>query len=171
MATVLPIIFLAALGMFPTQQPVSPPPVSAAHTSAAAVLLQDTTAAKTESSTSRKKKKKNKKEATSSRITMTRDVTRATLIRKNEEGDNNNKVEIIVMSSGMPVHTAEDLQLIGNSGTTVSSGSYMGFDNISVPFEGYVRFKAPNKMKTVLYDREVRFVVTEPGHWTVRVDI
>ncbi|GAA4440512.1 hypothetical protein GCM10023188_37850 [Pontibacter saemangeumensis] len=42
---------------------------------------------------------------------------------------------------------------------------------MNFPFEGNIRFKAPNKLGTVVYDREVRFKVNEPGQWTLRIDL
>ncbi|MBF9252384.1 hypothetical protein I2I11_03680 [Pontibacter sp. 172403-2] len=75
------------------------------------------------------------------------------------------------MRSGAPIRNVEDLQLTGKSWNTTSAENYIGFDNISVPFKGMVCFKAANKMNTAVYDREVWFVVDEPGKWTLRIDI
>lgn len=75
------------------------------------------------------------------------------------------------MSSGVTLRGVEDMRMVGSSGTPMSSNSYIGFDNVNFPFEGNIRFKASNKMGTVLYDREVRFKVNEPGLWTLRLDL
>ena len=126
----------------------------------------DTT--KTGGRASRKKKDKSKKEPAAARVTMKREVNRATLSQRSEEGNN---VEVVIMSSGVALRDVEDMRMVGSSGTPLSSSSYIGFDNVSFPFEGNIRFKASNKMGTVVYDREVRFEVNEPGRWTLRVDL
>lgn len=125
----------------------------------------DTT--KTGNRASRKKKDK-KKEPAAARVTMKREVNRATLSQRSEEGNN---VEVVIMSSGVALRDVVDMRMVGSSGTPLSSSSYIGFDNVSFPFEGNIRFKASNKMGTVVYDREVRFEVNEPGRWTLRVDL
>lgn len=117
---------------------------------------------------SKKKKDKKKKEPAAASVTMKRDVNRATISQRSAEGNN---VEVVIMSSGVTLRGVEDMQMVGSSGTPMSSDSYIGFDNVNFPFEGNIRFKASNKMGTVLYDREVRFKVNEPGLWTLRVDL
>ena len=126
----------------------------------------DTTKASTRAS--KKKKDKKKKEPAAARVTMKRDVSRATLSQRSEEGNN---VEVVIVSAGVTLRGVEEMQMVGSSGTPLSSNSYIGFDNVSFPFAGNIRFKASNKMGTVVYDREVRFEVNEPGRWTLRVDL
>lgn len=130
----------------------------------AGVTPEDTT--KVTARASKKKKKERKPSAAS--VTMKRDVNRATISQRSAEGSN---VEVVIMSSGVTLRNVEDMQMIGSSGSPMSSSTYMGFDNVTFPFEGNIRFKAPNKLGTVVYDREVRFKVNEPGHWTLRVDL
>lgn len=167
MAHILLLIFMAGLNWLPAQPTIKP---SLKATSSLAniisVAAQDTAA---QATGKKKKKSKKAKIANKSRVTLARDVARVTLTKKSDDG--NNTVEVVVMSSGTPIRNVEDMQMTGNSGTTTSAGSYMGFDNVSVPFEGNIRFKAPNKMNTAVYDREVRFEVDEPGKWTLRIDI
>ena len=129
------------------------------------VAQNDTT--KATASASKKKKKKERKPSAAN-ITMKRDVNRATISQRSEEG---NQVEIVIMNSGITLRNVEDMQMIGSSGSPMSSSTYMGFDNVNFPFEGNNRFKAPNKLGTVVYDREVRFKVNEPGQWTLRIDL
>lgn len=130
----------------------------------AGVTPEDTT--KVTARASKKKKKERKPSAAS--VTMKRDVNRATISQRSAEGSN---VEVVIMSSGVTLRNVEDMQMIGSSGSPMSSSTYMGFDNVTFPFERNIRFKAPNKLGTVVYDREVRFKVNEPGHWTLRVDL
>jgi len=139
----------------------------------AVLTLQDQPQAAPEDTTriaAKQPKKKNKKDKrpSAASVTMKRDVNRATISQRSTDGS---QVEILIMNSGAPVRNIEDLQMVGSSGSPVSSSSYNGFDNVTFPFEGNIRFKASNKMGTAVYDREVRFKVNEPGHWTLRVDL
>jgi hypothetical protein len=45
----------------------------------------------------------------------------------------------------------------------------VGYENIDFPFEGRVKFTAPNAFNTALLDCELRFVINEPGAWTLTV--
>lgn len=114
-----------------------------------------------------KKNKKDRKPA-AARVMMKRDVNRATSRQRDAEG---NHVEVVIMNSGVTMRNIEDMQMIGSSGSPMSSSSYIGFDNVVFPFVGNIRFKAPNKLGMVVYCREVRFKVNEPGRWTLRVDL
>ncbi|MEJ8804230.1 hypothetical protein [Pontibacter sp. H249] len=113
-------------------------------------------------------KTKKKARVKTTRVNFKRDVQRAALSKQSTEG---NQVDIIVMQSGQIVRNLEDLQLVGNSGNQLSNNRFIGFENISVPFEGSIRFKATNKLGTVSYDREVRFTVMEEGKWVLRIDL
>ncbi|MHC2993026.1 hypothetical protein OB13_16105 [Pontibacter sp. HJ8] len=119
-----------------------------------------------------KKKKKKKADKTpaskTTKITYTLGISRASIARRTDEGHH---VEIEVMSSGSKMRALDDLQMIGSSGSQVSGGNFLGFDNIELPFEGSIRFKAVNKMNSAVYDREVRFVVKDPGRWVVRLEL
>ncbi|MFD2248134.1 hypothetical protein [Pontibacter ruber] len=138
---------------------------------AALTFVQDTAQTQQESQKKKTKKKdkaKKPKTPKAASVLMKRDVLNATLSKK---GEDYNRVEVVIMGSGAPIRNPDDLQLLGNSGSPVTAGSYMGFDQINLPFEGTVRFKAPNKLNTVVYDREVRFAVNEPGYWVLKIDL
>ena len=62
-----------------------------------------------------------------------------------------------------------NLLLNGSSGTENISTSFTGFENVSFPFEGKVRFNAPNSFNTASLDCEFRFVINEPGEWMVTI--
>ncbi|MHA6248959.1 hypothetical protein ACXYMU_13530 [Pontibacter sp. CAU 1760] len=132
----------------------------------AAPALQPGDTTKVQVSTLKKAKKERKPAA--AKVSMKREITRATLSQQSDEGTS---VEVLVMSQGMKVRNIEDLQMIGSSGTPVITTNYTGYDYVSFPFEGNVRFKAPNKLGTMVYDREVRFTVTEPGRWVIKLDL
>lgn len=115
-----------------------------------------------------KKKARKAPPAKTARIIMSRDVQRASITRRSEEG---RSIDIVVMQSGIALRKIEDVNLVGNSGNHISADQSIGFENVNFPFEGSIRFKASNRMGTVVLDREVRFAVTEPGHWVVRIDL
>ncbi len=103
-----------------------------------------------------------------SRVSFQRDVQRASISRQSTEG---NMVDVVVMQAGRVIRNLEDMQLIGSSGNHLATQNFIGFENLVYPFEGTVRFKASNQMGTATYDREVRFVVIEPGRWVLRIDL
>ncbi|WP_347158292.1 hypothetical protein [Pontibacter chitinilyticus] len=88
-----------------------------------------------------------------------------------KRGDQGSSVQVQITRLGSQIGSVEDLQLTGSSGATMTNGSFTGFDNINLPFEGSVRFRAANKMNSAVYDREVKFVVEEPGKWVLRIEI
>ncbi|PVY41786.1 hypothetical protein [Pontibacter virosus] len=114
---------------------------------------------------------KTKKKAPSvkkTRVSYKRDVQRASLTKQSTEG---NMVDVIVMQSGRVIRDLNDLQLVGSSGNHLSSQNFIGFENMVLPFEGTVRFRASNLMGTSSIDREVRFTILEPGRWVLRIDL
>ncbi|GAB3829110.1 hypothetical protein GCM10028895_43570 [Pontibacter rugosus] len=80
-------------------------------------------------------------------------------------------MEVIIMDSGLPIRNPDQLQLVGSSGGATDNGALILFDNFVVPFEGNIRFRSPNKMRTAVYDRVVTFQVNEPGRWVLRIDL
>lgn len=130
--------------------------------------VQDSAAVKEGSQ--RKKKKGKKPEAKKqTRVTLAREVVRTSMSKRGEGTPN--KIEITIRQAGRPINSPQDIQMVGSNGTTVSSENYQGFENIELPFEGIVNFKAQNQMGTVTIDREVRFVVTDPGQWVLRIEL
>ncbi|WP_162425662.1 hypothetical protein [Pontibacter pudoricolor] len=139
----------------------------AALDSGLSVQAQDTLLHASKTEKKKKKKSAKKVETKSSKVLLKRNVQRVMLTKKGEEG---NHVEVVVMDGGMPVRNLEDLQMIGSSGSSTALSNFQGFDNYSLPFEGYIKYRSVNKMGSVVYDREVRFVMNEPGKWVLRID-
>lgn len=150
------------------------PHLSATYSAVLQEAQQDSvktaTAALSPTAKSSKKQRRQKKERVpaAAGITMKRNVTRATITQRTTDGYN---IEVILKDAGLPVQGLEDLQLAGSSGGLVTTGSYLGFDNVVYPFEGTIRFKSPNKLRSVVYERLVTFKVEQPGNWVVRVDL
>lgn len=159
----LSLLSLAGLVVFHSETPRG-------HFTQAAVVEPAAPAQDSTRVVARASKRKNKKERKPSAagVTLKREVNRATLSQRSAEGNN---VEVVIMSAGVTLRNIEEMQLVGSSGNPVHSNSYIGFDEVSFPFEGNIRFKAANKFGTGVYDREVRFKVNEPGRWTLRLDL
>jgi hypothetical protein len=62
-----------------------------------------------------------------------------------------------------------DLLLTGSSGNESTTGNFLGFEDVKFPFEGKVRFTAPNAFNTAMISGELRFVINQPGAWTVTI--
>ena len=68
-----------------------------------------------------------------------------------------------------------DLLLQGSSGNETGSSNNFGFDNVTFPFEGKVRFTAPSALSTqgspeaLSISYELNFVINQPGAWMVTI--
>lgn len=114
------------------------------------------------------KKKQKERRASPATITSTRNISRASVSQRSPKGY---YAEFIIMDSGINIRNPQDLQMIGSSGSQTNDGSRIIFENFVVPFEGTIRFKSPNKMNTVVYERVVSFKINEAGSWVVRIEI
>lgn len=171
---ILPVLLLTGFSLYKSDQAVPSTQLINYSPSGSMTLLspaQDTAKVPyvREGDTKKKKKKADKVPASkATKVTYTRGVGRASLTRRTEDGHH---VEIVVVESGMKMRTLDDLQLVGSSGSQLAGNNLLGFDNIELPFEGFIRFKAINKMNSAIYDREVRFVVKDPGRWVLKIDL
>ena len=74
-------------------------------------------------------------------------------------------------------HTSpiSDLLLQGSSGNENSTGNNFGFEAVSFPFEGKIKFSAPSALSSqgasnaVILTYELNFVINQPGAWMVTV--
>lgn len=62
-----------------------------------------------------------------------------------------------------------NLMTSGSSGSESLTNNMLGYENIDFPFEGRLKFTAPNAFNTALLDCELRFLINEPGAWTVTI--
>lgn len=65
--------------------------------------------------------------------------------------------------------TINDLLMQGSSGTENQSYNFTGFENVTFPFEGKIKFLAPNMLATATLNCEVRLTINEPGGWIVTI--
>jgi hypothetical protein len=60
-----------------------------------------------------------------------------------------------------------NLLMQGSSGAESNSGSFTGFEQVSFPFTGKVKFLAPNSFMTAPISCELRIVINDSGSWVV----
>lgn len=64
---------------------------------------------------------------------------------------------------------------ISNITMTYSSGSetwqstFIGLENVEFPFEGRLRFNAPNAFNTAMLNCDLKYLINEPGAWVVTI--
>ncbi|MCJ7820684.1 MAG: hypothetical protein MUP53_05735 [Bacteroidales bacterium] len=61
------------------------------------------------------------------------------------------------------------LLLTGNTGNESMTTTFTGYENVTFPFEGKVKFTAPNAFNTAEINCEVRFVINQPGAWVMTI--
>ena len=86
-------------------------------------------------------------------------------------GDDHNSVKYNFSRSGESnlFLKVNDLMMQGSSGTENISNNFVGFEDVTFPFEGNVKFNAPNLLNTAILNYEVRLTINEPGQWLVTV--
>jgi hypothetical protein len=62
-----------------------------------------------------------------------------------------------------------DLMLQGSSGTETMIDSFTGFEQVTFPFKGILRFYAPNAWMSAMLDCELRLTINKPGAWVVTI--
>jgi hypothetical protein len=75
-----------------------------------------------------------------------------------KENDDINKIEILLKRKGK-IYRDIYVDLVTATGTAVANqNNFIGFENISIPFKGSIRFKAPNLLGTLIYEYELEFI-------------
>ncbi len=62
-----------------------------------------------------------------------------------------------------------NILLQGSSGSENITTTFTGFEDVTFPFEGKVRFNAPNSLNTSSLECELRLTINEPGTWLVTI--
>lgn len=63
----------------------------------------------------------------------------------------------------------EDIRVTGSNGTETTLNSRIGFENITFPFYGSIRYKAWNQWHTSKSDVFLEIEILEPGNWIVEI--
>ena len=62
-----------------------------------------------------------------------------------------------------------NLILQGSSGSENIVTSFTGFDQVTFPFKGTIKFNAPNAWMTAMLTCELRLTINQPGAWVVTI--
>jgi len=85
-------------------------------------------------------------------------------------GDNPNYIRYKFTRAGeSSAGVINNLILTGSSGSESMTDTFLGFENVTFPFEGRARFSAPSTFGTVSLNCELKLVVNKPGAWLVTV--
>ena len=63
----------------------------------------------------------------------------------------------------------KNLTFQGSTGQESVQTDFVGFEQVIFPFEGKVRFEAPNTLNTTTVNCELRLLINQPGSWTVTI--
>lgn len=63
-----------------------------------------------------------------------------------------------------------NLTFQGSTGQESVQTDFVGFEQVTFPFEGKVRFEAPNTLNTTTVNCELRILINQPGSWTVTIN-
>jgi len=70
---------------------------------------------------------------------------------------------------GGSIDDISNLLLQGSSGSETNSTNFLGFEQVTFPFEGRIKFQAPNSLHTSMISYELRYTINQPGSWTVTI--
>jgi hypothetical protein len=80
-----------------------------------------------------------------------------------------NKIEIVFKRGGRTYREMDNLRLIGNSGTVITSSTFTAFESVIFPFEGKVSFNAPNETYVTTFNCEFNIQINETGSWLIEI--
>jgi len=86
-----------------------------------------------------------------------------------KSGDTPNYVVYKFSRAGGSADDINELMLTGSTGTETISNNFTGFEDVTFPFEGKIKFIAPNALRTAMMACELRYVINEPGAWTITI--
>jgi hypothetical protein len=81
-----------------------------------------------------------------------------------------NQVVLLFRQGGMANSSVMDLMIGASNGLEFRSGSQIGYQQVTFPFEAKITYKTWNPLRTVLLDCTLEFIITEPGRWEVRIE-
>ena len=93
-------------------------------------------------------------------------ITRVSCVRT---GDLPNYVVYKFSRAGGSADDINELMMQGSSGDESISSNFIGFEQVIFPFEGKIKFIAPNALRTSTLYCEVRYQINQPGAWTVTI--
>ena len=64
---------------------------------------------------------------------------------------------------------AGNMRVTGNNGSEISLGSKIGYENVSFPFKGTIKYMTWNKMRTAQFEVFLEIEVLESGNWVIEI--
>ena len=80
-------------------------------------------------------------------------------------------VEIRITRNAARWSSYSNFVMLGNPGVQYAAGTQMGYKDVNFPFTGAVSMTVPNLMGSNNYPVYFEFTITEPGRWTVTIDV
>lgn len=80
-----------------------------------------------------------------------------------------NQVWFYPNSMGGVTTDFQDMQLSGSSGRESKFSPKYGYEDVTFPFKGSIRYKAWNKLRTTQYEILVEIEISETGNWVVEI--
>ena len=93
-------------------------------------------------------------------------ITRVSCVKS---GDTPGYVVYKFSRAGGSASDINELMLTGSTGNETISSNFTGFEQVTFPFEGKIKFVAPNALRTAMMSCELRYQINEPGAWTITI--
>jgi len=87
-------------------------------------------------------------------------------ITKSIKGDKS--IMVVITKNALRVQPP-DIDLIGSSGSVINTGSALGFENVTYPFNGKIRYTMSNQLGTSSFLCELQFTITVEDSWEVSI--
>ena len=71
--------------------------------------------------------------------------------------------------NGIEANIFSNVLMQGSSGTESNTGSFVGFEQVTFPFNGKLTFNAPNAFMSATLSCELRCTINKPGAWIVTI--
>ncbi len=98
-------------------------------------------------------------------VSVRRNLDRYSFYRRG----NGNTIFVKLYQLGKINSSINNLTLSGNSGFPMDRSTIIGFDQVSYPFEGLIKYRTWNKMHTTQYDVVFEFKIIKPGDWVINI--
>ncbi len=99
-------------------------------------------------------------------ITFRSGISRASFLKS---GDFPNYVVYKFSRAGGSADDINNLLMQGSTGDETVTSNFTGFEQVTFPFEGKIKFSAPNALRTAMINCELQFKINQPGAWTVTI--
>ncbi len=93
-------------------------------------------------------------------------VSRASFFKS---GDFPNYVVYKFSRAGGSADDINNLLMQGSTGDETVTSNFTGFEQVTFPFDGKIKFSAPNALRTAMINCELHFRINQPGAWTVTI--